>query len=405
MRNALLVVILAATVVGCAHPDQNPTVPSTGSDLGAHASRLHSELTGPSGLAESQGGPFRLLGEYTFFISAERDRVDVVPRRDMHFHLNALKFLEEYCTDCLQITGIKNNGDGTIDLTVRITHPFKGFPQYTGFDVKGIIMFQGSHELKSYKKYPPYPQNLRLSWRRMGDPELLNADGFSYRWSPWYDSGLPQPIFNYWEGRFAKGTPTANINGYLNFYSHEERHMFAHSASVSRTYHIWLPPGLIVAGYAVEACWEPPINTPVTNPIEDFPITANQPEAYRFKIVINDGNPVTDPKCCNTIPPSTVHEARAEIYTWYLPPEHIPGNYYIGTWADEEVQWCHQGCTTGDCEEPPEWRCFGNWKLSNYPNGVYQLIACEYHVNSTKVPWPIATTAMDVYEIVIDIPE
>jgi hypothetical protein len=193
------------------------------------------------------------------------------------------------------------------------------------------------------------------------------------------------------------------VNGYLNFYSNEQRHIFAHYASVSRTYHIWLPPGPIIAGYAVDACWEPPLVKPVTNPIDDFPITANQPEAYRFKIVINDGNPVTDPKCCNTIPPSTVHEARAEIYTWYLPPEFVPDNYWIGTWT-EDFGWCPQGCTTSECEEPPEWRCFGNWKLSNYPNGVYQFIGFETHVY-VHAGEPLMYPAFDVYEIVIDIPD
>src|SRR4030042_3017822 len=91
-------------------------------------------------------GPYRLWGEWTFYISAVHDRVDVVPQRDLHLHLNALKFLEDYCKNCLQIVSIKNNGDSTVDLTVRITHPFKGFPQYTGFDVKGVIMFNGSFD-------------------------------------------------------------------------------------------------------------------------------------------------------------------------------------------------------------------------------------------------------------------
>jgi len=363
----------------------------------------------PSILSSAQTQPlyderYRLWWEGTLYIDSAHERVDVVPRRDMHLHLNALKFLEEYCKNCLQITSILNNGDGTIDLTVRITHPFPGLPQYTGFDVKGIVMFQGSHEIpKNYEKYPLYPQNYRLSWRLMGDPELLNADGYSYRWSPWYDSGLPQPIFNYWEGRYAKGTPTANVNGYLNFYSHEERHMFAHDASVSRTYHIWLPPGPIVAGYAVEACWEPPLVKPVTNPVEDFPITANQPEAYRFKIVINDGNPVTDPWCCNT-GQSTVHEARAEIYLWYLPPEH-QGGYWIGTWTDE-WGWCDTGCTTSDCEEPPEWRCFGPFPVGQVlPNGVHQLVGIQYHVWTGSPHVKVPYLAMDVYEIVIHIPD
>ena len=82
----------------------------------------------------------------TLFLGRTRS-CGCIPEREGRFHLNALKFLESYCTDCLKIMGIKNNGDGTIDLTVQITHPFKGHPEYTGLDVKGIIMFNGSHAL------------------------------------------------------------------------------------------------------------------------------------------------------------------------------------------------------------------------------------------------------------------
>jgi len=194
MRHLLLVVILAATVVGCAHAGRNPLVPvAPGGD--------QIEPTDLTALAADRDGPYRLWWEGEFFIDAAHERVDVVPRRDMHLHLNALKFLEEYCKNCLQITGIKNNGDSTIDLTIKITHPFKGFPQYTGFDVKGIIMFNGSYEYPNPVKYNqtwtelPMPF-FRISWREMGDPELLNPDGYTPRWSPNYDSGSQMPVFN-----------------------------------------------------------------------------------------------------------------------------------------------------------------------------------------------------------------
>jgi len=396
MRDLLLVVILAATVVGCAHAGQNPLVPV------APGGEEERGLPSPhlTGLAVRPDAPYRLLGEYTFFISAERDRVDIVPRRDMHLHLNALKFLEDYCKNCLQITSILNNGDGTIDLTVRITHPFPGLPQYTGFDVKGIIMFQGSHvfyrpDISPYK-YPLIPQEYRASWRLLGDPELLNADGYSFRWSPWYDSGLPQPIFNYWPGKYSKGTPTANINGHLNFYSNEERHMFESDASVSRTYHIWLPPGPIVAGYAVEACWEPPIKTPVTNPAEDFPISANQPEAYHFHCVINDGEPITlDKPCCWE--PESVHKARAEMDFWYLMPD-FSGYFWVGAWCPE-FETCAPGCATLECDGPPNWRCMIPYEYVFELDGHYQFVAFLFY---TWGPYPLPYIAVDLFEVVID---
>ena len=291
MKYIFAVLAIGIAVLGCARDVAAPVAPDSLAPETALAQSNHADE-----------GPYRLWGEFVFYINSDHDQVDVVPKRNAHFPLNALKFLEDYCKDCLQIESIRNNGDGTIDLTVRITHPFNGFPQFTGFDVKGIIMFNGSYEYPKFENSEAIPvqgTSFRISWKELGDPEVLNADGYTFRWSPTYDSGSNQPIFNYWEGKYASGVPTAHINAFLNFYSSEERHMFAHDRSVTRTYHIWLPPGPVVAGYAVEACWEPPSVTPVTDPLTDFPITANQPEPYVFKIIANNGEPVTDcDECC-----------------------------------------------------------------------------------------------------------
>ena len=392
MKHILMLVAVAVIMLGCA---RGPTLPPANVD-GELLQSVQSS-------SEIWDGPYQNWGEWTLYIDETHTQIDVVPKRQSRFHLNALKFLESYCPDCLEIVGFHNNGDGTIDLTVRITHPFPGMPEYTAFDMKGIVMFEGSHEFPdNLEKLPLYPQNFRASWRLMGDPELLNADGYNYRWSPWYDSGSEMPIFNYWEGKFSNGTPTANINGYLDFYSDPNRHMFTCDSSVSRTYHISLPTGPVVVGYAVEACWEPPTVTPVTNPAEDFPVTANQPEAYHFNIEFNDGNPITDPTCCNGSAPFTVHEGRIELDIWYYPPE-FTDNYWVGCWTDN-YNLCKPGCSgiiLGGCDAPPNWACFrGNFK--SQPDGAYQWIAFEYHVYyepGEKVYYP----AFDLFEVVVDL--
>ena len=325
-------------------------------------------------------GPYRLLGEWTFFIDTENERVDVVPRRDLHMHLNALKFLEDYCKDCLEITSIKNNGDSTIDLTVRITNPFNGFPQYTGFDVKGIIMFNGSFECENRSVHIPLPTpTYRISWREMGDPEVLNPDGYTPRWNPNYESGSDLPIFNYWPGRYASGLPNADLNAYLDFYSEERRHMFAHNASVVRTYRIWLPPGPVVAGYAIEACWEPPDVTPVTNPLADFPATANQPEPYYFKFIINNGEVITDCEAYDPPGPNDYDcsKARAEIKQW--------GGLTSDRWSISWPDW--QGLAG------PFWECIppetGHYYCCDVPscrygNGTFRNVLYSYQFKSAK---------------------
>jgi len=386
MRHLILVVILAATVVGCAHSGQNPLVPvAPGGD--------QIEPTDLTALAVDRDGPYRLWWEGFIYIDAAHERVDVVPRRDMHFHLNALKFLEEYCKNCLQITGIKNNGDSTIDLTVKITHPFKGFPQYTGFDVKGIIMFDGSWENPGDYKFLPWPEPFRVSWRGLGDPQVLNADGYTLRWSPWYDSGLPQPIFNYWRGRHASGTPTANLNAYLDFYTHEARHMFADYGSVSRTYHVWLPPGPVVAAYAVEACWEPPTKKPVTNPIVDFPLSANQSEPYKFYFDLNNGEPITEPGCCG----DKYDPSQAYMYSkqW--------GGHTAKHFASFSDYHHGSGGWWPPCgDEWPDMYCASLFNADNFPDGDYIGVAVNFRGVFDPEPKQIEI-AYTVFEFTIDL--
>jgi len=391
MRSIGVLFVISLIVCGCA---SNPTVPSI--DDGSSQNLSVAGMT-------SQDGNHRLWGEWEIHIDATHTHAEAIPIRSGRFHLNTIKFLEDYCKDCLHINSIHKNPDDTVNLSVTIHHPFNGFPQYTGFDVKGIIMFEGSHEFihpwgKTY--LPLYPQNFHVSWRLLGDPELLNAEGYSFRWSPWYESGSDMPIFNYWEGRYSKGTPTANINGYLNFYTDEERHMFRDDGSVTRVYHLWLPPGEpVVAGYAVEACWEPPTTTPVTDPASDFPITANQPEAYHFHCVLNDGEPMTqDDPCCNV--PVRLEEQRAEMNFWYLVPETFPDSFWVSAWCPE-IAYYHG--VTVDCDAPPDWRCLGTiYPFYKEEDDTYQFIAFEWHVWQNDPDEPLPYVAVDLFEIVVD---
>jgi hypothetical protein len=385
---ALCVVVVA----GCARTE--PVLPASTSQ----------DFSNLIQISKSPDGPYRLWGEFSLFINDNHDNVVVVPKRASRFHLNALKFLESYCADCLQITGIQNNGDGTADLTVKITHPFPNHPEYTGFDVKGIIMFSGSNEIDTLDKYPMYPKYY-LSWRLLGDPQVLNPDGFTYRWSPWYDSGSDLPIFNYWEGKYANGTPTANINAYLDFYSTEERHAFYCNAWKSRTYHLSLPAGPVVAGYAVEACWEPPLVTPVTDPQADFPITANMPEPYYLKVVINDGNAITDPYCCNWANMPSVHEARVESLKWYIPEEASQTYPYRGIALWTQELWgtgLEYGSCCGSGDGPDNWYITNEFPASFIEDGQYQGVGVFWYINDSDGDAVICPT-LTAFEFEIDL--
>jgi hypothetical protein len=230
-----------------------------------------------------------------------------------------------------------------------------------------------------------------------------------------FDIGSSMPIFNYWPGKYSNGTPTANVNGFLNYYSNENRHMFECDASISRTYHIWLPPGPLVVGYGVEACWEPPLVNPVINPAQDFPISANQPEPYYFNVVINDGQPVTDKNCCNQeneLPDWTVHEARVEMNLWYfpLPPDSWNGTFWVAVHMEEQFNYCGDGPGFGDspylyddhCDGPENWWCLMGGAFTHYNEpGIYQGISRVKLSHTDDLQSKYKYQAFDLFEIVI----
>ena len=153
---------------------------------------------------------------------------DWVPLREGNFHLNALNLLENTtCHNCVSIGKIVKEGNGIVDIDISITHPFPGLMQYTGFDVKGIIMFNGSfvasnipHEYIVGFVHPEiFPLRFNLTF--LGDWGLLNQDGYSIRWSPAYLSGQDAPMFKYIKGKYAIGLPNSVVNAYINYYTDE----------------------------------------------------------------------------------------------------------------------------------------------------------------------------------------
>ncbi|MCX6644820.1 MAG: hypothetical protein NTY09_00460, partial [bacterium] len=239
-----------------------------------------------------------------------------------------------------------------------------------------------------------------------GDPEVVNADGYKPRWSPQWDEGSDMPIYKYWKGKYSSGTPNADLNAFLNFYSQEERHMFTVDSTVSRTYRIYMPTDNIVAGYAIEACWEPPSVMPVTNPLEDFPITANQTEAYRFHFVVNNGEVITDcESCCGQFQNSCDY---LHIELGYYPElwEDIPFGYParvyihfpppgdIGQSGDHGVIPCDNGWfyLTGGMDSC----CYGN--------GTFRIVAFNHGSKADGSDIVPTFIAYDVFDYTVDDP-
>ncbi len=239
------------------------------------------------GLSDESGGnslgSVRLLwGYYLIEYDPIEETAEVIPVRGVANHWNVLTWLQDGpCTNCLAVPSITDSGHDTLLCDVCITHPFPN-PNLTGFDVRGIVMFDGSYE------YPV--AELNASDRSAGDGEVINADGYTtLYWSGTEGSG-PGGLEGYTRGRFAtEQAPNGQLNAFKRYVSDDvdnTRNAFYAGDAVTVTYDIDMPEGGFVLGYAVDACWAPASSKPVTDPMTDFPPEANCPEPW--KIVVTE---------------------------------------------------------------------------------------------------------------------
>jgi len=219
-----------------------------------------------------------LWGYYLFYVNPEGGEFEVVPSREIAAHFNALKWLEQVpCTNCVEIVSISPDPSGTKHVEIRIRHPFST-ENLTGFDVRGIVMFNGSHT------FPV--SGLTTPDKSAGDGELVNADGYTTLYNIATEGSGPGGIQGYMEGRFATDTPpSAKLNGYKRYGTYtpaNTRNAFYAGDKIAGWYEIMLPSTAFVLGYAVDASWVAPTVKPVTDPMTDFPPSANCPEPWKI---------------------------------------------------------------------------------------------------------------------------
>lgn len=249
--------------------------PDRGSAVGPAAPPLTSERT-----AETYQPTHYLWGYFQVYVDPERETAEIVPVRHATGHWNALRWLQQDpCKNCFTILGWSDSGQGTLLFDVRITHPFSN-PILTGFDVRGIAMFSGSHV------FPV--SGLNTPDRHEGNGELVNADGYTTLYNITTVGSGPDGLQGYIKGKGASTVaPNALLNGFKRHVSpgdENTRNAFYAGDSVTATYEIDMPDGEFIFGYAVDCSWAPPINKPVTDPINDFPPKANCPEPWQVSV-------------------------------------------------------------------------------------------------------------------------
>jgi hypothetical protein len=234
-------------------------------------------------------------GNWMMYVPEGHSSIEVTHARTADKHHNVKMLLEKSpCDNCLWISKFANNGDGTISVDITIRHPYPANRYYTGFDVRGIFYVPAHYFFKDPDPFgtltgPHFPA------LEKGDPEVLNADGYTNAFSPFMpNQHLYPPILKYQPGGDLGGTYDEDDKEYEGndelfpfkcYYSSEVRRHFATNEKVTRTYHIALPPGSWEFGYSVDACWAEPINVPVIDIETDFPVQANTLMNYEVEMV------------------------------------------------------------------------------------------------------------------------
>jgi PKD repeat protein len=214
-------------------------------------------------------------------VDPDSETVELVPARASEVHLNIRKFVEEMpCVSCFKLVSASFLPNGDIDVGLQLTHPFPGLDQFTCFDPRCILMFNGSENWPGLNAVVPRSE--------LGDGELVNADGYTRLYNP-----VEFPPFSmaarFWEYSQGKMSPSAvlssTLNGYKNFPVDNSRRYLGSTASSTVEFVINPPDGAFQFGYAVDVSWEaadPAFsgNPTVIDVPDDFPMIANMPEAY-----------------------------------------------------------------------------------------------------------------------------
>jgi formylglycine-generating enzyme required for sulfatase activity len=259
MVYALINVAILAAIIGC----------STSNPISPNAS-LETELR------NSQNSSNRaIISIGTISISEDRSSVELLPDRSSDLHLNVVKLLEgKACDNCLTIEDFAVTSQGILHCNVTLTHPFPGLKQYTGFDVRAIVVTNSDYT---------FPLSGRSVSRNGDHLKMVYADGYTNVFNPTEFPSDPdvQAALRYIKGKKSVGDDlSATLNPYIVYMRDSERRHFPAGQAETNKFMFQLPSGPIEFGYIVDVCWTP-VSGQVNNPVEDFPQEANCLEAYQ----------------------------------------------------------------------------------------------------------------------------
>ena len=256
----------------------------------------------PASPYRSSQSPIALWGVWRIEIDPLTCEPVIVPLRGAEFIANVTMFLQPPAGKLtnLILKNIEVDLTGTpgfigVECDVGLTHPFPGLDRYTGFDVRGVFMHDG--DLVS-------SEDSAITYAGDGSARLLNADGYT-RWMN-ASEFTTKGILGYTPGALgSKGfVPDATLNPYKYFcgglekdtemsaFFHEpanvdNRGYFRPGSTNYRHYSLLWPEGPITFQYAAIASYDEPNPNPPQDVPDDFPITANCPEAFLIAVADN----------------------------------------------------------------------------------------------------------------------
>ncbi len=304
----LILLEILLLFMGCQGHNLNPLVPTPDPD------EMMTDDIVPFPFERTTASMPNLWGYYEVIYDSVGHSIEAVPLRGPAFALNVVTFLQppagsQYNMNVDVLDDAHFPDEGLIDIRVLLHHPFPGQNIYTGFDVCGIFITEGTIQS---------PVNSSLTYADPSiDPSVLNPDGHTRWMNP--TEFISGDIFGFVPGFWGMSESSENsgfvAGATLNPYKYfaqglspgedvwewleddnnvYNRGMFPAGATCSRDYELRFP---IIGNeinfmfdYAVLAHWEPPLNEPIIDPVIDFPPDANA--RYPLHIRVTDNSEV-----------------------------------------------------------------------------------------------------------------
>ncbi len=229
-------------------------------------------------------------GLWQFIADPASQSLEAVTLHSGQGHLNVIVFLEPPPLIYLTLESVQFVPGGVI-ADIGLRHPFLALDEFTGFDVSGILISNGS--------YSDYSDG-SIVHAGPGDTYLVNADGYTRWWNPSeFPHNSSAPISGYNDGLLGAPDSYADYNSTINGYKYyteslavddpigdadaTSRGIFRAGQKNVRRFNISLGDALIF-NYAVDACWVPPTGAPPYDVPGDFPPEANRSEPWRITV-------------------------------------------------------------------------------------------------------------------------